>query len=675
LPVVLHQTTAIMGRHLVQYQALVSSIISKVPFSFPQLTIGLIFIQSVYSLMIRRFRLPPRSGRGQDDDRNDGHVGKDRPSTKVHADTNSSAMPHLRMNHHRHFQDIPITAVNPTNADQYHQNIPPNDVGQIPTMSSWTVAAGTAEYGPATAWRRHYLDDTRRIQTAPVGQGMPVYVEAGTSARDRVHSIPQRHEVLLSDMRSIYTIGTSVPQSMGIDQQPLPPSMRHMPPVDVPRDRTIPRTHNGIPSSRHTEVPTNPNALPGNSDSQNFVHERFRWRHPNGRIYEQIHTGGQPPIAIREGESHFATRSKNSHSSSTSTIPYLGEKSADTSETSGRTNVLSSDRTNHSHYGTNTFHRSYQRHIIPQDQPLHSVQQYQKNQPPPIAAQDQQLQSVQQYQKNQPPPIAASAAAPAPPPVFEKVKGFDKLDLLCTATLEIGELHDNPTGCSCPKSKCVALYCDCFKAGRRCHPNRCSCFNCKNTIAESGIDGARTKAIRNILARNPRAFNTAGMGNPLHKLPPGEVACNCVRSKCLKLYCSCFHHGKICRPDVCTCVGCENILSTDETTNGNRAAAIQHVIEKRADAFVIKPKVIGQGCACKNNKCLRKYCECYRTGLRCNPHKCTCRDCENRSTDHDNNNITNNYADRITVAGTTDHHTMPNPSARLLSNLSQHQQV
>lgn len=62
-------------------------------------------------------------------------------------------------------------------------------------------------------------------------------------------------------------------------------------------------------------------------------------------------------------------------------------------------------------------------------------------------------------------------------PLFKKARGFDKLDLLCSATLEIGELHDNPTGCSCPKSKCVALYCDCFKAGRRCNASQCSCLD------------------------------------------------------------------------------------------------------------------------------------------------------------------------------------------------------
>lgn len=71
--------------------------------------------------------------------------------------------------------------------------------------------------------------------------------------------------------------------------------------------------------------------------------------------------------------------------------------------------------------------------------------------------------------------------------------GFGKLDLLCAATLDLGPLQENPSGCSCPKSKCIALYCDCFKAGRRCNPDTCSCHNCKNTVEESGAEGARSK--------------------------------------------------------------------------------------------------------------------------------------------------------------------------------------
>eukprot|EP00980_Cylindrotheca_fusiformis_P021446 scaffold8301_cov184-Cylindrotheca_fusiformis.AAC.14 len=203
---------------------------------------------------------------------------------------------------------------------------------------------------------------------------------------------------------------------------------------------------------------------------------------------------------------------------------------------------------------------------------------------------------------------------------------FDKLDLLCSATLELGPLQDNPAGCSCPKSKCIALYCDCFKAGRRCSPS-CSCLDCKNTILESGANGARSNAIQAILARNPRAFTNAGSSNT-PKLSPGEQACNCIRSRCLKLYCTCFQSGSPCNPSVCTCVGC---LNTKNDSTGARKAAIQTTLEKRPDAFREKSKTkeIGSGCACKNNRCIRKYCECFRTSLLCSK-KCSCRDCGNK---------------------------------------------
>eukprot|EP00934_Nitzschia_sp_Nitz4_P002722 Nitzschia sp. Nitz4//scaffold64_size103689//51574//53283//NITZ4_004436-RA/size103689-snap-gene-0.117-mRNA-1//1//CDS//3329556130//2712//frame0 len=205
---------------------------------------------------------------------------------------------------------------------------------------------------------------------------------------------------------------------------------------------------------------------------------------------------------------------------------------------------------------------------------------------------------------------------------------FDKLNLLCSTTLGLGPLQDNPTGCSCPKSKCVALYCDCFKAGRRCSPNACTCLNCKNTVAESGKDGARTKAIQAILARNPRAFTNPGMQTNATKLAPGEQACNCVRSQCLKLYCACFQSNKVCKEGICSCVGCLNLA---DDKGGHRALAIQSILEKRPDAFEKpKAKVLGSGCACKNNKCIRKYCECFRTNLACTKH-CSCRDCQNQS--------------------------------------------
>lgn len=218
-------------------------------------------------------------------------------------------------------------------------------------------------------------------------------------------------------------------------------------------------------------------------------------------------------------------------------------------------------------------------------------------------------------QEDSPPTISTS----------KRSKGLDMLDLLCQATLDVGPMQDNPTGCSCPKSKCVALYCDCFKAGRRCDEKSCGCIDCKNTVAESGADGARTRAIRSILARNPRAFLTAGVSAAEKRAPPGEIACNCIRSRCLKLYCSCFQNGRTCT-ESCTCVSCSN---TEADVNGERTLAVQLCLEKRPDAFQIRVREPGNGCSCKNNRCVRKYCECFRSSLACT-EKCTCRQCENR---------------------------------------------
>ncbi|GFH57884.1 hypothetical protein CTEN210_14360 [Chaetoceros tenuissimus] len=183
--------------------------------------------------------------------------------------------------------------------------------------------------------------------------------------------------------------------------------------------------------------------------------------------------------------------------------------------------------------------------------------------------------------------------------------------------------------CSCPKSKCVKLYCECFQAGNFCS-KECKCTSCHNTTEESGPSGKRTLAINRILARNPHAFNKNRTVSEKKRNDDSGVNCRCVKSNCLKLYCDCFQSGQLCG-DKCMCVKC---LNTKEESGafGEVSKARAEKLSRNPKAFEKKVKKTGEGCACKNNKCLKKYCDCFSNGIQCTS-SCVCRDCQNKGSD------------------------------------------
>eukprot|EP00477_Mikrocytos_mackini_P001710 GAHX01001848.1.p1 GENE.GAHX01001848.1~~GAHX01001848.1.p1 ORF type:complete len:297 (-),score=33.97 GAHX01001848.1:36-926(-) len=110
--------------------------------------------------------------------------------------------------------------------------------------------------------------------------------------------------------------------------------------------------------------------------------------------------------------------------------------------------------------------------------------------------------------------------------------------------LMTAEPKQSERSCTCRKTECLKLYCECFSKGLACTAT-CRCSNCKNN---ENFEDRRNAAIGQISMKNKHAFKNKA-----------EKSCNCKKSHCLKKYCDCYQDGQTCN-EKCKCVGCNNRL-------------------------------------------------------------------------------------------------------------------
>lgn len=115
-----------------------------------------------------------------------------------------------------------------------------------------------------------------------------------------------------------------------------------------------------------------------------------------------------------------------------------------------------------------------------------------------------------------------------------------------------GKVTNKKVCCSCKKSHCIKLYCECFAKKRLC--NGCKCQGCKNTLRDNSI---RQSAISFVECRNQEAFEPKIVKELEKEKIHHARGCNCKKTGCLKKYCECFQSGAICTK-LCRCDDCLN---------------------------------------------------------------------------------------------------------------------
>ena len=157
----------------------------------------------------------------------------------------------------------------------------------------------------------------------------------------------------------------------------------------------------------------------------------------------------------------------------------------------------------------------------------------------------------------------------------------------------IASENNGATKCKCKRSKCLKLYCECFKAKGYCGVE-CSCSCCQN---KAGHEDQILEAREGILARNPLAFTEKIAETNLSLDGDGKGTlghtrgCNCKKSRCGKKYCECFQAGVLCG------VGSSTLYITLVLLHGSPVLLPFAGFSWISNAFCLVPATLSHSCS------------------------------------------------------------------------------
>lgn len=134
-----------------------------------------------------------------------------------------------------------------------------------------------------------------------------------------------------------------------------------------------------------------------------------------------------------------------------------------------------------------------------------------------------------------------------------------------------GNQRTNRHFCNCEKTKCLKMYCACYREGVACS-ERCRCKQCYNTLANQEAITQNKEARKMSDHRHKPDSDSMLMETvrpttkveTLEKKVPvnqQEIYCSCRMSFCEKSYCACAKAQKKCSPK-CKCFHCKNSFGT-----------------------------------------------------------------------------------------------------------------